>query len=235
MSTNKTDLPVMGRCKDCDYTLFSDVHDIRSADTLNDVVAGAAYRMSDHGNYLARCPNRHKVFRLNRIKGTFSEDFNCDSRCLNAKGNECTCSCGGMNHGRGHVGAPLDNVSTVTYVDGETEDVNPQGYLGKRQDEAQADPEPPRKTDVLFAEVGAQIKGRALVTHEQDVSDATLYLFNACIDGEFGTVKWFAPSYANPDFAKGDRMTFKAKVKDHQDNEYGTMTLVTYFEGTVEP
>jgi hypothetical protein len=25
----------------------------------------------------------------------------CDARCLNAKGNNCECSCGGKNHGRG--------------------------------------------------------------------------------------------------------------------------------------
>lgn len=26
----------------------------------------------------------------------------CDSRCLNAKGGNCECSCGGANHGAGH-------------------------------------------------------------------------------------------------------------------------------------
>ncbi len=26
----------------------------------------------------------------------------CDSRCMNAKGGNCECSCGGKNHGRGY-------------------------------------------------------------------------------------------------------------------------------------
>src|SRR5438105_3978045 len=113
-NTPTSELPVLGRCKACDYTLFSDAQDIRSASSLNDVVPGAAYRMTDHGNYLARCPDRHKVFRLHKIEGTYSEDFKCDARCLNAKGSECKCSCGGMNHGRGHIGAPLHVVSGST-------------------------------------------------------------------------------------------------------------------------
>lgn len=28
------------------------------------------------------------------------EKFDCDARCLNAKGLACTCWCGGVNHGR---------------------------------------------------------------------------------------------------------------------------------------
>ena len=46
---------------------------------------------------------RDRFFAVKRIKGTYSKDHKCDARCLNAKGHDCTCSCGGMNHGRGHV------------------------------------------------------------------------------------------------------------------------------------
>jgi hypothetical protein len=28
-------------------------------------------------------------------------EHECDSRCRNAKGGDCDCSCGGVNHGRG--------------------------------------------------------------------------------------------------------------------------------------
>lgn len=35
------------------------------------------------------------------IRGTVSTKHKCDSRCLNAKGHDCECSCGGKNHGAG--------------------------------------------------------------------------------------------------------------------------------------
>ena len=33
------------------------------------------------------------------IKGTLSANHKCDSRCTNARGSDCECSCGGKNHG----------------------------------------------------------------------------------------------------------------------------------------
>ena len=94
--------PLLGRCKECDYTLFSTEEDVQPAETFADVKQiGVVYLMD--GIYFARCENRHKVFVLNHIKGTYSADHNCDARCLSARGNDCTCSCGGANHGRGHV------------------------------------------------------------------------------------------------------------------------------------
>lgn len=108
-------MPVLGRCKDCEFTIFADESDCTPATDLKDVKAdGRVYRMSD-GGYLARCNNRHRVFRLKRIKGTFSKDHQCDARCLNAKGSECTCSCGGVNHGRGHAVKVMNG--SVTPVD----------------------------------------------------------------------------------------------------------------------
>lgn len=32
----------------------------------------------------------------------------CDARCLNARGHDCECACGGVNHGRGDAGASFD-------------------------------------------------------------------------------------------------------------------------------
>lgn len=235
--------PVLGRCKDCDYALWSAPADIHTADTLNDVVPGTAYRMSDKGNLLARCPNRHKVFRLIQVEGEFNPDVKCDGRCEGARGHVCVCACGGMNHGRAHH-AIVENVSEGTERFGDAKQQLVLSALSgpereeqrqRESDEQQViDAEAEATTrivnDALFGEVGEQITGRALVTHEQDVSDATLYLFRAFVDGNFGTVKWFKPSYIDVPYAKGDSITFKAKVKRHE-TEYGNTTLVTYFEG----
>jgi len=93
--------PYLGRCKECDYALFTTAEDIQEASSLRDVTPGVAYRVGN--TILSRCDKRHKVFQLKKIKGTYSKDHKCDSRCLNAKGHDCTCACGGMNHGRGHA------------------------------------------------------------------------------------------------------------------------------------
>jgi hypothetical protein len=93
----------LGRCKQCDYALFSDGDKITEASGWYDVQAGGApKRVASYGVY-GRCKSNHKVFRLEGIKGNFSEKHECDSRCLNAKGHNCTCSCGGANHGRGYA------------------------------------------------------------------------------------------------------------------------------------
>lgn len=101
-STATQTQPLLGRCKECDYALFvAPETPTVDADGFKDVRGdGRAYRVGNEG-FFSRCPNRHKVFVLKRIKGTYSPDHKCDSRCLNAKGHECTCSCGGANHGRG--------------------------------------------------------------------------------------------------------------------------------------
>src|ERR1700677_305954 len=93
--------PFLGRCKECDYAVFAAAEDIPSGQTYRDVLAGGVCRV--RGREFGRCTNGHKFFPLNQIEGTYSEDFKCDSRCLNAKARKCTCSCGGMNHGRGHA------------------------------------------------------------------------------------------------------------------------------------
>jgi hypothetical protein len=106
--------PYLGRCKHegCSYALFATSEQVRSADDWKAVTAGSGpHRVPNYGVF-ARCPDRHKVFPLRQIKGTYSKDHKCDARCLNAKGHECTCSCGGMNHGRGYA----VEVQTVTHA-----------------------------------------------------------------------------------------------------------------------
>lgn len=104
--------PLLGRCKACDYAIFATREDVKPADNLNEVKAGAgAYRVNN--GVVARCTNGHRVFPLKAVKGTYSEAHQCDARCLNAKGHNCTCSCGGANHGRGHAVAVVE-ASTIT-------------------------------------------------------------------------------------------------------------------------
>lgn len=110
MSTSTTP-PRLGRCKEkgCKHAVFlADDSMAVHASTLNEVKAdGRVYKVGNGSvgtiSFLARCPDRHKVFALKQIKGTYSKDHKCDARCLNAKGHECTCSCGGANHGRGYA------------------------------------------------------------------------------------------------------------------------------------
>lgn len=95
--------PLLGRCKQCDYALFATRDQVQSADSFKEVRAGMGpFRVGNEGNF-ARCPQGHKFFALKTVKGTYSADHKCDSRCLNAKGHSCTCSCGGANHGRGYA------------------------------------------------------------------------------------------------------------------------------------
>ncbi len=97
-----SDKPYIGRCERCAYAMFATAEQITDVDGFLDVKPGVPYRVGNWGIF-ARCDKGHKVFRLKQIKGTYSADHKCDARCLNAKGNSCTCSCGGMNHGRGHA------------------------------------------------------------------------------------------------------------------------------------
>lgn len=95
-------MPLLGRCKRCDYAMFvADDSTAVEARDFNEVKGdGKVYRVGNEG-FFARCPNRHAFFKLRRVEGTYSEVHQCDARCLNAKGWKCTCSCGGMNHGKG--------------------------------------------------------------------------------------------------------------------------------------
>lgn len=48
-----------------------------------------------------------RVMRLEFCKpvyGRFVEEVICNGKCMSATGDNCECSCGGMNHGGGHAG-----------------------------------------------------------------------------------------------------------------------------------
>jgi hypothetical protein len=100
-----TETNYLGRCKTkgCDYALFATSEQITTVENFNGVKAGEAPVRVGNNGVFGRCTNGHKFFPLKAVTGTFSDKHQCDSRCLNAKGHDCTCSCGGMNHGRGYA------------------------------------------------------------------------------------------------------------------------------------
>ena len=61
-------------------------------------------RLTSSDEYFTGCPVCHSKFiEGNVVKGTYSDKKACDSRCMNAKGADCDCSCAGKNHGINHL------------------------------------------------------------------------------------------------------------------------------------
>jgi peptidoglycan hydrolase-like protein with peptidoglycan-binding domain len=58
---------------------------------------------SEAGRRSATCPE-HGPFPLENVWGVKVNDVKCGGSCRNAVGPSCDCSCGGANHGKGHVG-----------------------------------------------------------------------------------------------------------------------------------
>lgn len=56
---------------------------------------------ADDGLSYTDCPKCGGTSKGHRVRG-FVSDEPCGARCLNAKGFQCECSCGGKNHGAGH-------------------------------------------------------------------------------------------------------------------------------------
>jgi hypothetical protein len=192
----------LGRCKECDYVIFATSADVQDAEGWRDVRSGAGvFRVGNNGCF-ARCTKGHKFFACKVVKGTYSEDHKCDSRCLNAKGWSCTCSCGGANHGRGHV-------ATVT----------------------QASDLPPVQASPKFkhlGKVGAHITGEARVSDVRELDRSTLYTFTTVNGGHI--IKWFAPNYVDVAFEVGHTFKLRAKVKAHKDFQGTPETHVIYVE-----
>jgi hypothetical protein len=50
-----------------------------------------------------RTENGKRTFysmKASYVKGTLDTTHKCDARCMNAKGQDCVCECGGENHGK---------------------------------------------------------------------------------------------------------------------------------------
>jgi hypothetical protein len=204
---------LLGKCKEqgCDYVIFATSEDVQEAEGFRDVTAGTGvYHVGNYGHF-ARCDKRHKVFPCKAVKGTYSADHQCDSRCLNAKGWSCTCSCGGANHGRGHV-ATIVQASSL-----------PEGEV--KGPATRVTPEPKH-----LGEVGKHIRGKVRVVRASALSkyNKTLYTFET-EGGDF--IKWFCPDYADPEWEPSAEFsrTIRAKVKAHDDQPCAC-TIVTYVE-----
>lgn len=212
--------PLLGRCKECDYVLFATPEDVRPAESFADVkISGMAYRTQS--GVFARCNQRHRVFLLKPIKGTYSEEHKCDSRCLTAKGWKCTCSCGGANHGRGHAvtAHKAADASSVALL--------------------KAPPKPPKR---FLGEPDKFIKGTARVSRATDCAGSRpTRLYTLLSQDESAVIKWFAPANT-PEFRQhgelevGETVTFRAKVERHEDHPtYGKATIVTDLKEIEKP
>lgn len=45
------------------------------------------------------CPTCGKPARVHNVRAVLSVKHKCGARCLSSTGHDCTCSCGGANHG----------------------------------------------------------------------------------------------------------------------------------------
>lgn len=248
MSTETT-VHFLGRCQ-CGFALRTEEGSAQSVERYRDMETPAVpYRMG--AQHYVRCPEGHKPFKLYRVEGEFSEAFECDARCENAKGHTCKCSCGGMNHGKAYAvlpteihhvenpGAAIANrvVSSDHSVRMGVLETEEMRSRREEEQDAIAGQEVRRGPtgEDLLGVVGEKLYAEGKVTFVKDVTDATMYLFRAVEGdtGKVGTVKWFAPSYVNERFEKGQVIKFRAKVKAHDDNQYGKSTVVTYLEEMV--
>jgi hypothetical protein len=108
----------LGRCpvKGCDCVMHFDVPMIRETwtETHHDHARGYSWevhkqkdRQANYNYYglhslMLHCAKHKWQLRFKAINGRYVEGHVCDSRCMNAIGPNCDCSCGGANHGRGH-------------------------------------------------------------------------------------------------------------------------------------
>src|SRR5512146_276234 len=171
--------PFLGRCKSCDYAVFAAEEDLPPVIAPRDVLPGGAYKLGV--NVVGRCPNGHKMFRLQQIEGTYSEDFKCDSRCLNAKGRKCTCSCGGMNHGRGHAVkvVPVQVNAGVTRESVPAND-DPDWDIERHEREQRSfasDPEDFRNTRQFLGQPTIKIEFDGKLVDRREVNNTLLFIF----------------------------------------------------------
>lgn len=212
----------LGKCKTCDYVIFATGADVKPADDFKAVTAGTGvYRVGNNGCF-ARCSNRHKFFAVKLVKGTYSPDHKCDSRCLNAKGWSCTCSCGGANHGRGHVATVVQAASIDKY-----------GALNARTDIPEGENKAPVTERIGTAkhlgEVGKTIKGDVEVASKIFTRNGNaLYVFHT-VNGAH-VIKWFVRPEFDPQYEVGYTFTLRAHVKAHDEFRGVPETIVTYVE-----
>jgi len=256
--TTTTETPrYLGRCQ-CGYALSATPEDaqvVTRYGEMNDT--SVPYRMG--AQYYVRCPERHKPFKLFRVEGTYSEDFQCDSRCENAKGHICKCSCGGLNHGIAYavqptqvenLGAAVANanekygvtgveVGGASYSNEELRSRPTKAEMDAREDDEYAehvrDREKTRRPEKVFlvGEEGEEVFVTGKLIAKKDTANSTLYTFVVKVGDDEAIVKSFVPAFAipDPDPEVRDMVEFRAIIKEHQDHpEYGKSTLVNYLK-----
>jgi hypothetical protein len=234
--------PLLGKCKECDYAIFATREDVQEATAASDVRKGTGvWRWNN--SWLARCSNGHKWFVCKAVKGTYSENHKCDARCLNAKGNDCTCSCGGANHGRGHAvtvvnAAELPSPTTDQFFremrDARVENLVRTAEQSKDIRE-QVWAEQMRKAERTagrhLGEVGKHIRGEVIVSRVVSGGGHVDYTTYEFLTEGGDKIVWFAPVYADPQWEQGKTLTIRAKVKRHESHErFGNSTVVIYVE-----
>lgn len=251
MSANDTTVHFLGRCQ-CGFALRTEEGSAQTVERYRDMeTPSVPYRMG--AQYYVRCPEGHKPFKLYRVEGEFSEAFECDSRCENAKGHTCKCSCGGMNHGKAYAVTPTD----VVHVENPGAAIanykeivarEPAAFGGRDVDEEDMDAErrliEAQREDIRYpkqhiGEIGEQIRFEGKVDHRRLANDTVLYVFlteiRTPIIGELlgeAKVEWWKPDWVNdPEYVEGEVYKLKAKVKRHDDSpKWGKATVVTYLE-----
>lgn len=227
----------LGRCKEdgCDYVIFATGEDVQAAESFRDVQAGrGVYRVGNNGCF-ARCANRHRVFACKLVKGTYSKDHACDSRCLNARGWSCTCSCGGANHGRGHVATVVQAADLNDREHFPGRDLRPEfadvphtveDYVPVRQ---AVDTLVDRQLGRHLGEVGKHISGEVFVKTIRSLSNGSVLYSFRTVNGGY-MIKWFCPGHADPGFELGSTLAIRAKVKAHDEFNGTPETIVIYVE-----
>jgi hypothetical protein len=87
MKKSDNEIIMIGRCMvaGCKHTVRKTLYEIKNApEQWND------FRCLEH--------DKHPL-KFRELKATLNADHVCDSRCTNARGHNCECSCGGANHG----------------------------------------------------------------------------------------------------------------------------------------
>jgi hypothetical protein len=226
MSLMDNGSPLLGKCKhpDCNYVIFATRDDVKPAEDFREVTAGTGvYKVGNNG-FFARCSNRHKFFAVKAVKGTYSPDHKCDARCLNAKGWSCTCSCGGANHGRGHV-ATVVNASELPAKPPHPGMMHAPGHSERVIE---------RTAGRHLGEVGKHIRGEVMIESKRVMHpggpDTTLTLYTFITEAG-DTIKWWIAGQHDPQWEQGKTLTIRAKVKRHESHErFGNSTVVIYVE-----
>jgi len=93
--TNCHPVPAIARCKRCKSALRVTVNTWRSH-------AGYGRMQTNYEYPVLACACGTKNLPMITPIVARTSEHKCDSRCTNAVGPNCDCSCGGKNHGSGH-------------------------------------------------------------------------------------------------------------------------------------